>query len=55
MGMDAIDKIVVEEVELDEPGDYDVRIKVMTAPSATATSLRLPAFTVSMRAPHGRP
>ena len=30
MGPDAIDRIVVEEVELDEPGEREVRIKVMT-------------------------
>ncbi|MDD6189476.1 MAG: zinc-binding dehydrogenase [Clostridiales bacterium] len=30
MGPDAIDRIVVEEVELDEPGEYEVRIKVIT-------------------------
>lgn len=30
MGPDAIDRIVVEEVELDEPKEFEVRLKVMT-------------------------
>ena len=39
--MDAIDRIVVEEVELDEPGDYDVRIKVMTCTICNSDILAL--------------
>ncbi|MDR0875791.1 MAG: zinc-binding dehydrogenase [Clostridiales Family XIII bacterium] len=40
-GPDAIDKIVVEEVELAEPGDYDVRLKVMTCTICNSDILAL--------------